>query len=203
MVQVTYNSSLVYTIGSSGWAAVVPTSGSLTLDQASTFTIQITPSMADTGYSTVYLALMQTYASDAAAQTLMGTVEISYFNFGATSVNFTSIVPNGDGTANVNATVGVDFTAPSGTSVPMSGAITTDASNVSTACAATAPTSTVGSTSYYTCGASVPIKVGFESSAHDCWSVSCGCFAVSCAQIIISKTRDSSHMPDTFCCARA
>ncbi len=159
MLQVTYNSSLVYTVGSSGWAAVVPTTGTLTLDQPSTFTIEITPTKADTGYSTVYLALMQTYASDAATHTLMGTVEISYFNFGATSVNFTSIVPSGDGTANVSATVGVDFTAPSGTSVPMSGAITTDASNVSTACAAAAPSSTAGATSYYTCEASVPIKV--------------------------------------------
>lgn len=155
----TYNASLVYTVGASGWAAVVPTTGTLTLDQAATFTIEVTPSLADTGYSTVYLALMQTYASDASAQTLMGTVEISYFNFGSTSVNFTSIVPSGDGTANVSATVGVDFTAPTGVSVPMSGAITTDASNVSTACAASAPSSIVGSTSMYTCEASVPIKV--------------------------------------------
>ncbi|KAL0051929.1 hypothetical protein WJX82_004666 [Trebouxia sp. C0006] len=161
--QVAYNSSLVYTEGAStGWAAVVPATGTLTLDQAASFTIEITPSKAATGYSTVYLALMQTYASDAAVQTLMGTVQISYFNFGATSVNFTSIVPSGDGTANVSATVGVDFTAPSGFSVPMSGAITTDASNVSTACAAAAPSSMVGSTSMYTCEASVPIKDAYE-----------------------------------------
>jgi len=166
---VTYNSSLVYTEGAStGWAAVVPATGTLTLDQAASFTIEITPSKAATGYSTVYLALMQTYASDAAVQTLMGTVQISYFNFGATSVNFTSIVPSGDGTANVSATVGVDFTAPSGFSVPMSGAITTDASNVSTACAAAAPSSIVGSTSMYTCEASVPIKVG-PVSPTGCW----------------------------------
>ncbi|KAA6417156.1 MAG: hypothetical protein FRX49_12911 [Trebouxia sp. A1-2] len=161
--QVSYNSSLVYTEGAStGWAAVVPATGTLSLDQAASFTIEITPAKADTGYSTVYLALMQTYASDAAAQTLMGTVQISYFNFGTTSVNFTSIVPSGDGTANVSATVGVDFTAPSGFSVPMSGAITTDASNVSTACAAAAPSSIVGSTSMYTCEASVPIKDAYE-----------------------------------------
>lgn len=158
-MQVTYNASLVYTVGAAGWASVVPASGTLTLNQPTTYTIQVTPSRAATGYSTVYLALMQTYAADSQAQTLMGTVEISYFNFGPTTVNFTSIASNGDGSANVSASVAVDFVAPAGSSVPMSGSIITDASNTSTACVAAGPSSTSGSTSTYTCDVSVPIQV--------------------------------------------
>ena len=159
VMQVSYNASLVYTVGAAGWASVLPATGTLTLNQPASFTIQVTPSKAATGYSTVYLALMQTYAADANAQTLMGSVEISYFNFGPTAVNFTSIVSNGDGSANVSASVAVDFTAPSGSSVPMSGSITTDASNTSTACTAAGPSSIAGSDSIYMCEASVPIKV--------------------------------------------
>lgn len=164
-LQVTYNSSLVYTVGKGGWASVLPASGTLTLNQPASFNIQVNPSAAATGYSTVYLALMQTYPASANTQTLMGTVEISYFNFGATSVNFTSIAPNGDGTANVSTTVAVDFTAPAGSSVPMAGAISTDASNSSAACLASGASSVVGSTSYYTCDASVPIKVRIHQNA--------------------------------------
>ena len=161
-LQAPYEASLVYFEGSTGWAAVSPSSGTITLDQPTTFTIQITPSAADTGFNTVYLALMQTYSNDASAQTLMGTVEISYFNFGPTSVQFGSIVPNGDGTANLTATVGVNFTAPDGIVVPMSGAITSDAANGSTAVALAAPSSTNSQTSYYTFQTAVPMKVSIQ-----------------------------------------
>lgn len=154
-----FAASLVYTEGNGGLTAVLPSSGTISLDQPTTFTISVNPAAAPTGYSNAYLLLSQTYPADPTASTLMGTVEISYFNFGATSVNFTSIAPNGDGTANVSATVAVDFVAPSGVTVPMSGAITTDASNVSTACTASAPSSISGATTSYTCDASVPIKV--------------------------------------------
>ena len=159
VLQVKYITSLVHTVGKPGWADLVPTIGALNLDQPISFAINISPSKANTGYSTVYLALLQTYEPDSAAQTLMGAVEISYFNFGPTSINFTRLVPNGDGTANVSASVAVDFISPAGVRLPMSGAITSDASNVSTACAVGAPSSTAEGTSYYTCEASVPIKV--------------------------------------------
>ena len=149
----------MYTVGAAGWASVLPSNGVLALNQPASFTIQVTPSRAATGYSTVYLALMQTYTADANAQTLMGTVEISYFNFGSTTVNFTSIASNGDGSANVSASVAVDFTAPAGSSVPMSGSISTDASNSSMACTAAGPSSISDSISTYTCDATVPIKV--------------------------------------------
>ena len=149
----------MYTVGAAGWASVLPNTGVLALNQPASFTIQVTPSRAATGYSTVYLALMQTYAANANAQTLMGSVEISYFNFGSTTVNFTSVASNGDGSANVSASVAVDFTAPAGSSVPMSGSISTDASNSSTACTAAGPSSTSDSTSTYICDAIVPIKV--------------------------------------------
>ena len=158
-VQVPFDASIVTTEAGSGVTSVAPSSGTITLNQPTTFTIQVDPSTAQTGYSTAYLALSQTYPDDAAASTLMGTVTISHFNFGPTNVNFTSIAPNGDGTANVSATVAVDFVAPSGVTVPMLGAITTDASNTSTACAATSPSGVSGTTSSYTCDASIPIKV--------------------------------------------
>ena len=157
-LQVPYVASLAATEGG-GLTAVTPSSGTISLDEPTTFTIQVTPSAAATGLNFAYLLLSQTYPADATASTLMGFVEISYFNFGATSVNFTSIAPNGDGTANVSATVAVDFVAPSGVTLPMSGAITTDASNLSTACAATAPSGVSGATTSYTCNAAVPIKV--------------------------------------------
>lgn len=159
-MQVPFDASLDATEGG-GLTAVSPSSGTITLDQPTTFTISVDPSAATTGVNFAYLLISQTYPADATASTLMGTVEISYFNFGATSVNFTNIAPNGDGTANVSATVSVDFVAPSGVPVPMSGAITTDASNVSTACAATTPTAASGTTTSYTCEASVPIKASW------------------------------------------
>lgn len=158
-VQVPFEASIVATQAGSGVQSVNPSSGTISLDQPTTFTIRVDPSAAQTGYSTAYLALSQTYPQDATLTTLMGTVQISHFNFGPTSVNFSSIAPNGDGTANVTAVVAVDFVAPSGVTVPMLGAITTDASNVSTACAATAPSVTSGATTSYTCDAAVPIKV--------------------------------------------
>lgn len=159
-MQVPFAASIVVTDAMSGMTSVAPSSGTITLDQPTTFTIQVNPSTAQTGYSTAYLALSQTYPDDATASTLMGAVTISHFSFGPTNVNFTSIAPNGDGTANISATVAVDFVAPSGVIVPMLGAITTDASNISTACAATSPSGIVGTTTSYTCDAAIPIKVG-------------------------------------------
>ena len=158
-MQVPFDASIVKTEEGSGVMSVNPSSGTIVLDQPSTFTIRVDPSAAQTGYSTAYLALSQTYPADATVSTLMGTVQISHFNFGPTSVNFTNIAPNGDGTANVSATVAVDFVAPSGVTVPMLGAITTDASNTSTACASSSPSAVSGDTTSYTCDASVPIKV--------------------------------------------
>lgn len=158
--QVPFEASIVSTQAGSGVQSVAPSSGTISLEQPTTFTIRVDPSAAQTGYSTAYLALSQTYPQDSTLTTLMGTVQISHFNFGPTSVNFTSIAPNGDGTANVTAVVAVDFVAPSGVTVPMLGAITTDASNVSTACASTAPSGISGATTSYTCDAAVPIKVG-------------------------------------------
>lgn len=160
-MQVPFDASIVITEAGSGVTSVAPSSGTIALDQPTTFTIQVNPSTAQTGYSTAYLALSQTYPDDATTSTLMGTVTISHFNFGPTNVNFTSIAPNGDGTANVSATVAVDFVAPSGGTVPMLGAITTDASNISTACASTSPSGISGTTTSYTCDAAIPIKVGF------------------------------------------
>lgn len=158
-MQVPFEASIVSTQAGSGVQSVAPSSGTISLQQPTTFTIRVDPSAAQTGYSTAYLALSQTYPQDPTLTTLMGTVQISHFNFGPTSVNFTSIAPNGDGTANVTAVVAVDFVAPSGVTVPMLGAITTDASNVSTACASTAPSGISGATTSYTCDAAVPIKV--------------------------------------------
>ncbi|KAL3160091.1 hypothetical protein ABBQ32_010871 [Trebouxia sp. C0010 RCD-2024] len=161
-MQVPFEASIVSTQAGSGVQSVAPSSGTISLQQPTTFTIRVDPSAAQTGYSTAYLALSQTYPQDPTLTTLMGTVQISHFNFGPTSVNFTSIAPNGDGTANVTAVVAVDFVAPSGVTVPMLGAITTDASNVSTACASTAPSGISGATTSYTCDAAVPIKVHVE-----------------------------------------
>lgn len=162
VLQVSFNSSLVYTEGTTDWASVLPTSGTITLNEPVSFTIQVDPSRAATGYSTVYLALMQSYATDVNAQTLMGTVQISYFNFGPTTVNFTSITPDGNGRANISTSVAVDFVAPAGASVPMLGSIASDASNSTASCTASSPSSIVGSTSTYTCDASVPIQVDID-----------------------------------------
>lgn len=160
-MQVPYDASIVITEAGSGVTAVTPAAGTITLDQPTTFTIQVDPSTAQTGYSTAYLALSQTYPEDAALSTLMGTITISHFNFGPTTVNFTNIAPNVDGTANVSATVAVDFVAPSGVTLPMFGAITTDASNTSTACDAISPSGVSEGTTSYRCDASVPIKVSY------------------------------------------
>ena len=68
-LQTGYTTQVIYTVGTSGWLAVSPSSGTITVNQPTTLRLTINPSAAGSGYHTAYLVLMQVciFASEAAS----------------------------------------------------------------------------------------------------------------------------------------
>eukprot|EP00891_Asterochloris_glomerata_P006250 jgi/Astpho2/6250/fgenesh1_pg.00088_%23_59_t len=152
-----YTTQVVYTVGTSGWLAVSPSSGTITINQPTNLHLTINPSAAGSGYHTAYVVLMQTIAG-ASTEYMMGSAQINFVNIGPVTSNLTSISVNSNGTANVTAQVAVDFVAPQGTQVPMTGQLSTNATTAPVSCSAAAPSSVQGNTSLYSCASTVSLQ---------------------------------------------
>ena len=62
-LQTGYTTQVVYTVGTSGWLAVSPSSGTITVNQPTTLRLTINPSAAGSGYHAAYVVLMQVCTS--------------------------------------------------------------------------------------------------------------------------------------------